>query len=712
MATFQYLKPETVVETFKTSKKYTEGLTFNFREYERIALNKPHGNVPKEYPKTTDGTTASIIRKTPHRIIQQLPTGMVKNEDEDWLNVVASFIYETEIIPNANEDYALLQKCWGVVERFLTFGYCATYAPFVQRNGKFSTDLRLVYWGDVFIQPGKLSDTDSSYIFLRSWWQTADIDALIDQQNSIDKKERTWDTEALARVKENIQTKDEKSKTPAERNQQVNDQGGIELITGFQRGVGAKFYTFHVQSGEVVRTKVNKDPRGEMPVSFAYGDMDGSNPFGRSVIDLVGSLQNLIDGEMQMYQYNRALQLNPPIIKRGSYSKNQIKFAPNTIIDVGSDPNATAEPLKIDTTALANFPNNYGLMKSQLLNLLSSPDTSTSAEVGNPGFSKTPAGVQQIQANVSVDDNYVRKQFETWFERWSETAINTYFAERTGVEEIQLDNDSIEDLKKLASKNKFDMNKLSEDGKLRIDFTSETPKLRFEVDASTSQVQDDVKQLQSLQALTELLDKSPFLQQIVPTDKQMALWNAIVDNSGIEGQESLSLDETELQQAKQELEQKKQQQQQMEQLQMQQAQQQAQPPAQADPTQMTPDHILKADAQAHAQTLAESQHQMAQQKQQHDMMMAEQNAKQQAEQAKMQAQAKTGKPAPKAKPAPQPAPAPPQGVPAQGGSATDQLVQQLQQMGLTDQQIQQALAMLQAGYPIQEILKMFQGGQG
>jgi hypothetical protein len=450
---YQFLTPENVIETFKTSRQYTEGLTDNFFEYERIARNKPHASIPKEYPKTTDGTTASIIRKTPHRIIQQLPTGKVKNDAEDWLSIVADFIYIHKIIPNANEGYALLQKCWSVVERFLTFGFCPTYTPFTEHSGYFCTDLRLPYWGDIFLQPGKLSDEDSNYIFMRSWWQTKDIDALIASQEKLSKKtEKTWDVEALREVKEIVVTKDEKAKTPTEREKNINTKGGVELITGFQRGVNAKFYTFHVSSGKIVRTKVNKDPRGELPVSFAYGDIDGSSPFGRSVIDLVGGIQNLLDGEMQMYQYNRALQLNPPLIKRGNFNKNKIKFAPNTIIDVGSSPDATVEPLKIDSTALANFPNNYGLMKSQMLNLLASPDISVSAEVGNPGFSKTPQGVEASKANLSIDDNYVRKQFETWFERWSETAINLYFAERTGIEELQLDNETADKLAELAKK--------------------------------------------------------------------------------------------------------------------------------------------------------------------------------------------------------------------------------------------------------------------
>ncbi len=541
MANFQFLTKDNVIETFRLSRQYTEGLTDQFFEYERIARNKPHGSIPKEYPKTTDGTTASIIRKTPHRIIQQLPTGRVVSDQADWLTVVASFIYTHKIIPQANESYALLQKCWLVVEKFLTFGFCPTYAPFVEHGGYFCTDLRLPYWGDIFVQPGKLSDSDSNYMFLRSWWQTKDIEALIASQSKI-KGDKTWDVDVLEQIKTMTATKDEKAKTPAEREKNINTKGGVELITGFQRGMNAKFFTFHVSSGLIARTKVNKDPRGELPISFAYGDIDGSNPFGRGIIDLVGSLQNLMDGEMQMYQYNRALQLNPPLIKRGNFSKNKIKFAPNIIIDVGSDPNATVEPLQIDTKAIENFPNNYGLMKSQMYGLLSSPNTDIGAQIGNPGNSKTPQGVNASQAMLSVDDNYVRQQFETWFGRWSETAINLYFAEREGVEELQLNDDTVEELLNLDG---FDPQQISPDGKIRINYSSDTPKLKFRVNTNSSKLANDPAQVQIANGILDSVMKFPMLNKNfggrIDVDE---LAEKIVYSSGIQDPELIAPEPT------------------------------------------------------------------------------------------------------------------------------------------------------------------------
>src|ERR1035438_5780210 len=136
-ASQQFLTPDNLKTVYTRSKQYTEALTYPwFLEYERIARNEPHPSIDKKYPKTTDGTTASVIRKTPHRIIQQLPTGTVKGEGdrEDWLTVVAKFIYEHKIIPHANAEYNLIQKCWSVVEKAMTFGSVCVYTRSEERR--------------------------------------------------------------------------------------------------------------------------------------------------------------------------------------------------------------------------------------------------------------------------------------------------------------------------------------------------------------------------------------------------------------------------------------------------------------------------------------------------------------------------------------------------------------------------------------------------
>jgi hypothetical protein len=533
---FSYLTTENVFDAFKKSKTYMRPLFEPFEEFERIARNRPHPSIDKAYPKTTDGTTASIVQKTPRRIIQQLPTGVVENDSEDWLSIVAGFIYTSKILPLANAQYDLIQKCWSACSKSLTFGSQPAYIPWLQKGDTFSVDITLPYIKDVFLEPGKLSDKDSNYIFMRSWYQPADIKAIINRESKLKDSESGWDIEALKEIQDKISQKDDLSVTPNEKNRN-NRNGGVEIIHAFQSGIGADFYSFHLSSEKIVRTKKNKDPRGKMPIHYLYSDIDMSNPLGRGFVELVAPMQNLMDAEVQMYQYNRALMLNPPIIKKGNWSKSQAKLVPNTIWDLGSDPLSSAEALEIDTSAIANFPANYGLMKSQLLNLLSSPDTSISADVGNPGFSKTDAGVKNRESVLNVDDNYIRKQFEGWFEDVSETMINLYFAERSGKEVIQLDDETA---LKLRIAKDFDPEAITEDNKIIIDFDTETPKLKFHVDASTSNMKDNADQVDKATNLLELTMKYPQLdiKQGGPVDSK-ELTDRIVVNSGIEDPEKV-----------------------------------------------------------------------------------------------------------------------------------------------------------------------------
>lgn len=538
---FSYLDSKNIFDLYEKAKSYTDQLTRPFPEFERISRNRPLESISKELPKVTDGTTASILRKIPKRILQQLPTGVVTTDDDsDWLPIVAEFIYLNKILPYANAEYSLTQKCWTHIERAVGFGASASYSPFLNHDGYFCPDMTLPYWGDIFIQPGKKSGYDCDYLFMRSWWQKEDIKSLIVAEKKRKKSKTykpTWDVAALEDILDAEVSKDQQGQTPSEQDRGTNPTA-VQLVTGFQKGVNANFFVFNPDKKKTVRTKPNKDPRGKIPVDWMYGDTDGTNPLGRGIIELIGGLQNLMDGDMQAYQYNRALMLAPPLKKRGNVTN--VAYAPNNIIDMGTDPNSLLEALTVDTSAIANYPELYGLQKSQLLNLVSSPDTSISAEVGNPGFGKTPTAINEQKANVSVDDNYIRKMFEEWFENWSETAINLYFAERSGMEALQLDDETAMKLRKLAGEGN-PVPVVDARNRIQVDYDTATPALKFRINASTSKMKDDAQQLQALSGLLETIDSNQLLASIVGEEKIAEIYNSIVAASGVEDPEKLSI---------------------------------------------------------------------------------------------------------------------------------------------------------------------------
>ena len=550
----QFLTEKNFWEKYHKAVLWTKNWTEPFEEFVRIARNETDPDTPPEYARVSDGTTASLIRKTPKRIIQQLPTGVVSSDDDnDWLPIVAEFILLNKIIPYANSDYDLIQKFWSTVENGLVVGGQAVYTPFLKHGQEFTTDASLVYWGDIFFQPGKKSFYDCDYFFMRSWWQPETIDQILEADAKIAKEAKrsgeeyvsTWDAKALKEAKKNITAKDEQAKTRSEEKSSV-EASGIEVVVGFQKGVGAMFYTGcpakEGGDGSIVRRKKNKDPRGLPPVDYYYSDVDYSNPFGRSIVEIVGGMQNMIDAEMRAYKFNRALGLAPPVLVYGNVDTTQAIYEANALVDMGDDPKNKIEPLSVDTSAIANYPNIYALNKTQLYALFNSGgDTTVSAEVGNPGFGKTPFALKQQKEIMSADDNYIRKNFESFFENWAETAINVYFAEREGVEELQLDRKTADKLRELEKEGKLEDGFVDSNNKVRIDYSSATPALHFRVDASTSKLNGQSEQLEALQLLLQIA-ATPSLSQIIPQEKLAACWNKIVANSGVEDSEDLTVD--------------------------------------------------------------------------------------------------------------------------------------------------------------------------
>lgn len=551
---YAFLTPQNIFRRYREAKDYTDKLTQPFPEFARIAKNKPVENLGN-YPKVTDGTTAGIIRKTPRMAVQQLPTGLVEGEDDnDWLPIVAQFKYENEILPKANQDYGLFEKAHLVIEDGGTFGSKATFNRFARHDDGFSPDPELIYWGDLFIQKGKKSGTGCSYVFYRTWWQKGDIEALIDSESSLIEKakkrgevyEPTWDTAALKEVLDASTAKDQQATTPTEEERGLNAEG-IELITGFQKGVGAKFYTFNPQTKKIVRTKVNKDPRGCIPIDWFYFDIDGNNPLGRGIPDMVGGLQNLIDGRMQMATYVQAYATNPAAVQYGD-ADSDFEYLPNKLIKT-NDPNFKVTAIDIDTSALAHYIETQQYLQSQLYQLIASPHSNISSSSAVTTDGKTPTALNQQQSVIDIDINTIRKHFESWFESWSEGAINLYFAERSGKELVQLDQDTADKLRKLKPTEEFDpttaINALNQ---IIIDYDTATPALKFRVDASSSKMQDNANQIKALELIQQFSENAPQIAQILPAAKWIAIYNTVVSLAGVENPEEIRLNEEEQQQ--------------------------------------------------------------------------------------------------------------------------------------------------------------------
>jgi hypothetical protein len=491
-----FLTKDNFKKNWEASKLWMDDLRRPYDELERVKNNRPHPDIDPMYPKTTDGTTAAQVRLAPRRSIQQVPYGKAEVDGDEALSCLANYILQDVIIPNSTIQDTVLGKSWVGVENQLTYGHADALVFYKVEGDYFGTDFKIPYVREIFLEAGKGTFSECNYFFIRAWYQESDIQAIIEKEESLIKsaKEREeeytpqWDIAELKKLLEESapRQKDSKELTDAEKDRAMKAKG-FELIHGFQKGRKAMFYTHAIATDAFVREYENKDPRGVMPLHRMYYENDLSNPEGRGVVELVAPLQNYLDSTLQAYQYVRALLMSPPLLKKGNYNRSQIRLEPNRVIDLGTNEGNSLTALNISNTAITNFSQDFGLVKSQILNLFGSDDQSISSSVGNPGFSKTDAGVNARQAIIGVNDNFIRKRVEEWLGEIFETQLNLYFAITEGDREFIVDEDELEKLSKYAGNEYYDI----EENRVIVHFSNIKDKIiKFEVEASTTKSPD------------------------------------------------------------------------------------------------------------------------------------------------------------------------------------------------------------------------------
>jgi hypothetical protein len=101
------------------------------------------------------------------------------------------------------------------------------------------------------------------------------------------------------------------------------------------------------------------------------------------------------------------------------------------------------------------FPNNFGLYKSQLQTLQGRTDGSVSATSGNPTFSKTSAGVNQQVERTNSQDNYLRNKADSASAKMAEKMMNIHMSMMQGADILEI---AEEDRARLESAGYFNDN--------------------------------------------------------------------------------------------------------------------------------------------------------------------------------------------------------------------------------------------------------------
>jgi hypothetical protein len=509
----QFLQPSDLATAYSDAQINARRSWLKYDEFERLAWNEVRTDLPANMPRVNDGSLSASIRKVPKRLIAKTMAGTIKatDRDEDWVGKLADVILETRIIPNANTDAPFLNKWQTALKNAQIYGSQPIYTFFTQHGTYTGADMSLPYVRNVYLEPGKVSDMASDFIFMDSWFTKLQLKRLLDKaiadadaqdQGLLEDGDCIWDPKILAAIYDaGPSGKDSQNMNLQERTGlNRNEKGLYRLTTCLNRGYEAPFFTFSPNmANEIAGTQYNTNPTGDVPIIYLYADEDLINPYGTGMVQTSGATQNVLDNLTQTDVLSTQIGAQPPLDIHGDRSTTRLsslQYSPRAFWFTGQ---ANVTPVQHQNTAFyQGLPNRIALYKAQLQYQTGAFDNTIPAMEGATGTSKTPQGVIQNQNTMDADDSFVQQRLGEAYKRVITSMVNIHMNNMEGSELLKLEGDQI------AYLATTDLVPTDQDGNpsiSQIDVVWDNVRgtFDFDVDPFSSQLSNDQQQAQNLQ---------------------------------------------------------------------------------------------------------------------------------------------------------------------------------------------------------------------
>ena len=422
------LTGEQLVQRLNDSVEFMRRVTEGFSERnERIFYRKPpvNTNGQMEYSELVDNTLASYLEKMPKNVVQKMPTFMTdghgRSKAED---LVYEFIAVRILLrAGSSKGYGLLQKQWIELRAGATFGACAVYLPFENDHGEYTVGEVPIYWGDLYPEAWSTNINANNFNQFRLLKTEGDLQKISDGLD--DEVGGTW-------IKSGIEEVLSHGKGQTTSKEWTNTKASMDGLPDHMYELFV--YTddnwivyWHYGSGKILR--VIKNNSGRRRVVAFYSDYDGSSIMGRSLIDMAYGAQQSLTSLLRNFIYVSDYNTDPAKTVSGvSLNEDTFNLTKGNTMFL-NDEEGKVTLLPTDTTTVQNFPALYNLLMGVLLRSLPGSTEVLPSGSGDPMQSKTQAGVNDKRESADIDNNYYRKNYETYFEMAMENKINIYLAE-------------------------------------------------------------------------------------------------------------------------------------------------------------------------------------------------------------------------------------------------------------------------------------------
>lgn len=422
------LTAQNLVDKLDASQDFMDKVTTGFTERnERIFYRKPpvNSNGQMEYAELVDNTLASYLEKMPKNVVQKMATFVC---DAHSRSKAEDLVYEfigTKILlrSGSSKGYGLLQKQWIELRDSATFGMKAVYLPFENDHGEYTVGEEPIYWGDLYPEAWSTNINSNNFNQFRVLRTEGDLERIRDGKG--DEIGSNWIPGAVQTVLDygTGQTTG-KDKT----NIKAAMEGLPEHMYETFKYVDEDWIVdWHYASATILRVIRNESHRRR--IVGLYSDYDGSSIMGRSLIDMAYGAQQSLTSLLRNFIYTSDYNTDPAKTVKGiSLNEDTFQLTKGNTMFL-NDEEGKVDLLPIDTMTIQNFPALYNLLMGVLLRSLPSSNATLPSGSGDPNQSKTQAGVNSQDNKQDIEDNYYRKNYETYFEMVMENKINIYLAE-------------------------------------------------------------------------------------------------------------------------------------------------------------------------------------------------------------------------------------------------------------------------------------------
>lgn len=505
--------------------KKANGISWDQREAlfygQYISIDKD-GTITVDRNSTGELTTSGIDRAS--RIMAQLPSGRFENYSEDTgKNILMNLLFEHYVIPYARTGGPMKTRL-RMVDLYSDLYTIPVLVEWMKTDLYTGPDFTILDPRRFFPQAGKAAIEDMDYCFVETFPSKAWLESL-DEEYFKNKKEILECAEEVEIDKKSLAYYDRGSKTK-----------GVRIRHKLSRNGDWLAYLPDVKNGSDKSVLIDEKeyyPRIPIVLKQQYqriGSIWSYTNFERGY-----STQEKIDRLNEMGLRAVEMMIDPPLIMDpANVIVSSIKRQKGANWFAKDGRVNDVKPVPVAPQALGAYQSQMQMLKSNIMNMSATTDTSVSKDV-DPGFGKSPEALKQQGARMGARDSWDEDMMEIFVEDLFSLMADLLASKGVDPYSFSLLSGAIKQIKEDYPEEAKEIEAFIKDGKMNIPVDQVKGKYRYIIEPGSMLIKKDDVADRMLSAMKIYAENPGIKEDLAASDQKLDLgvaFKAILKEAG------------------------------------------------------------------------------------------------------------------------------------------------------------------------------------